>query len=179
MNEQRAKGCLIAAVVWCLILGSLGVAYRFWVHPYLSKKLKDATGSTSRYKDELVLAADSFSGYCVLRSDAFKQELRDRKIKLIVEDTQYQVPRAVQVLAVQQRNELGMRQVIFPGEPHQAPHTLGRIQVGEFERLLGPADMLVGRLERGQERLDACRLRGRAMAGSNVPQLRRCGGLRR
>ena len=71
MSEQRAKGCLIAAVVWCLILGSLGVAYKFWVHPHLSKKLKEATGSTSRYKDELVLAADSFSGYCVLRSDAF------------------------------------------------------------------------------------------------------------
>jgi ABC-type nitrate/sulfonate/bicarbonate transport system substrate-binding protein/outer membrane protein OmpA-like peptidoglycan-associated protein len=86
MNEQRAKGCLIAAVVWCVILGSLGVAYRFWVHPHLSKKLKEATGSTSRYKDELVLAADSFSGYCILRSEGFKQELRDRKIRLTVED---------------------------------------------------------------------------------------------
>jgi len=86
MSEQRAKGCLVAAVVWCLILGSLGVAYKFWVHPHLSKKLKEATGSTSRYKDELVLAADSFSGYCVLRSDAFKQELRDRKIKLSIQD---------------------------------------------------------------------------------------------
>jgi outer membrane protein OmpA-like peptidoglycan-associated protein/ABC-type nitrate/sulfonate/bicarbonate transport system substrate-binding protein len=86
MSEQRAKGCLIAAVVWCLILGSLGVAYRLWVHPHLSKKLKEATSSSSRYKDELVLAADSFSGYCILRSEAFKQELRDRKIRLTVED---------------------------------------------------------------------------------------------
>jgi len=86
MSERRAKGCLIAAVVWCVILGLLGVGYKFWVHPHLSKKLKEATGSTSRYKDELVLAADSFSGYCVLRSEAFKQELRDRGIKLSVED---------------------------------------------------------------------------------------------
>ena len=35
---------------------------------------------------ELVLAADSFSGYCVLRSEAFKQELRDRQIKLAIAD---------------------------------------------------------------------------------------------
>src|SRR4029453_1067165 len=55
-------------------------------HPQLAKKLKDATGSASHYKDELVLAADSFSGYCVLRSEVFKQELRDRGIKLRVED---------------------------------------------------------------------------------------------
>jgi len=86
MNEGRSKGCLIAAIVWCIILALLGVAYKFWVHPHLSKKLNQATGSTSRYKDELVLAADSFSGYCVLRSEAFKQELRDRQLKLRVED---------------------------------------------------------------------------------------------
>jgi len=86
MSERRAKGCLIAAIIWCIILALLGAAYKFWVHPHLSKKLKEATGSVSRYKDELVLAADSFSGYCVLRSETFKQELRDRGIKLRVED---------------------------------------------------------------------------------------------
>jgi outer membrane protein OmpA-like peptidoglycan-associated protein/ABC-type nitrate/sulfonate/bicarbonate transport system substrate-binding protein len=86
MSERRAKGCLIAALVWCVILASLGVAYKFWVHPHLSKRLKEATSSPSRYKDELVLALDSFSGYCILRSEAFKQELRDRGIRLSVED---------------------------------------------------------------------------------------------
>ena len=86
MNEGRSKGCLIAAVIWCIILALLGAAYKFWVHPHLSKKLKEATGSTSHYKDELVLAADSFSGYCVFRSEAFKQELRGRQLKLSVQD---------------------------------------------------------------------------------------------
>ena len=65
MNEGRSKGCLIAAVIWCIILALLGAAYKFWVHPQLAKKLKDATGSASRYKDEIVLAADSFSGYAI------------------------------------------------------------------------------------------------------------------
>ena len=86
MSERRAKGCLVAAIIWCIILALVGAAYKFLVHPHLSKKLKEATGSSSRYKNELVLAADSFSGYCVLRSDAFKQELRDRGIKLSVAD---------------------------------------------------------------------------------------------
>jgi outer membrane protein OmpA-like peptidoglycan-associated protein/ABC-type nitrate/sulfonate/bicarbonate transport system substrate-binding protein len=86
MNEGRTKGCLIAAIVWCFILALLAAAYKFWVHPHLAKRLNLATSSMSRYKDELVLAADSFSGYCVFRSDAFKQELRDRGIKLAVQD---------------------------------------------------------------------------------------------
>ena len=82
MNEGRSKGWLIAAVIWCFILVLLGAAYKFLVQPHLSKKLNLATGSSSHYKDELVLAADSFSGYCVLRSDAFKTDLRNRKIKI-------------------------------------------------------------------------------------------------
>ena len=86
MNEGRAKGWLIAAVIWCIILALLGAAYKFWVHPHLAKKLKEATGSASHYRNEIVLAADSFSGYCVLRSEAFKQELRDRGIKVSVTD---------------------------------------------------------------------------------------------
>lgn len=86
MNDGRSKGCLIAAILWCLILVLLGAAYKFWVHPHFSKKLSEATGSASRYQDEIVLAADSFSGYCILRSEAFKQELRDRKLKVSVQD---------------------------------------------------------------------------------------------
>jgi ABC-type nitrate/sulfonate/bicarbonate transport system substrate-binding protein/outer membrane protein OmpA-like peptidoglycan-associated protein len=86
MSERRAKGCLFAAILWSIILVLLGAAYKFWVHPQLSRKLKEATSSSSRYRDEIVLAADSFSGYCVLRSEAFKQELRDRGIKVNVTD---------------------------------------------------------------------------------------------
>jgi ABC-type nitrate/sulfonate/bicarbonate transport system substrate-binding protein/outer membrane protein OmpA-like peptidoglycan-associated protein len=86
MSERRAKGCLVAALVWCIILVLLGVAYKLWVHPHFSQKLKEATSSSSRYQEELALAADSFSGYCILRSDAFKQELRDRKIRVNVQD---------------------------------------------------------------------------------------------
>ena len=82
MSEMRAKGCLLAAVIWCVILAVLGVAYKFLLHPYFADKLKGATGSASQYKKEIIVAADSFSGYCILRSDAVKEDLfyrhRDR-----------------------------------------------------------------------------------------------------
>jgi len=58
MSERRAKGCLVAAIIWCVILATLGGAYRFLVHPHLKEKLAGETGGTSQYKDELTLAAD-------------------------------------------------------------------------------------------------------------------------
>lgn len=86
MTERRAKGCLVAALIWCVILLLLGGAYRFLVHPHLKQKLAGQTGGTSQYTDELVLAADSFSGYAVLRSDALKQQLKGAGIRLTVQD---------------------------------------------------------------------------------------------
>lgn len=86
MNERRAKGCLLAAMIWCVILGLLAVAYKFLIHPRLSERLKNETGSASQYKHELVVAADSFSGYAILRSDLVKQELKAKQIKLTIQD---------------------------------------------------------------------------------------------
>jgi outer membrane protein OmpA-like peptidoglycan-associated protein len=86
MSERRAKGCLVAALVWCVILGVLGVAYKFLVHPYLSEKLKGETSSQSHYKDEIVVAADSFSGYAILRSESLRADLQSRQIRLTLQD---------------------------------------------------------------------------------------------
>jgi outer membrane protein OmpA-like peptidoglycan-associated protein/ABC-type nitrate/sulfonate/bicarbonate transport system substrate-binding protein len=86
MSDSRSKGILLAAILWCVILGVLAVAYKFLVHPYFSEKLKGETSSASLYKDEIVVAADSFSGYAILRSDLVKQELKAKKIKLTIQD---------------------------------------------------------------------------------------------
>ncbi len=88
MSQKRAKGCLVASVLWCIILIVLAVAYRFLVHPLLTEKLTEETGSSSQYQDEIRLAADSFSGYAILRSDDVKQSLRKEGIKLTVQDDQ-------------------------------------------------------------------------------------------
>ncbi len=88
MSEQRAKGCLVAAIVWIVILAVLGGAYRFLVHPYLKQKLAGETGGTSQYTGEILVAADSFSGYAVLRSDLMKQQLKPAGLKLTIQDDQ-------------------------------------------------------------------------------------------
>lgn len=86
MSERQAKGCLLAALIWCIIILVLGVAYRFLVHPYLAEKLKWDTGSASQYKNEIVVAADSFSGYAILRSEAVREQLRAQQVKLTIRD---------------------------------------------------------------------------------------------
>src|SRR5687768_14477552 len=86
MSETRAKGYLIAAILWCVILGILGAGYKFLVHPHLKKKVKEQTSSSSVYKDQLTVAVDSFSGYAILRSDHLRNQLRLQEIQLNIVD---------------------------------------------------------------------------------------------
>lgn len=86
MSDTRAKGWLIAAVVWCVILACLAAGYRFLVHPYFKGRLEGATGSASQYREELAVAADSFSGYAVLRSEALRQQMKSRQTRYTVLD---------------------------------------------------------------------------------------------
>ena len=64
-----------------------------------------------------------------------------------------QVAGAVHVLAVEQGEELGMREVVAPGELDQRPDRLQRIARLEMQLALGVADVGVGLLEDGEEEL--------------------------
>lgn len=86
MSKGKEKGCLIATLAWCVIFLLLAAAYKFLVHPYFSKKLTEETSSSSRYENEINVAADSFSGYAVLRSPILKQWLAEKQVKLNVID---------------------------------------------------------------------------------------------
>ena len=86
MNEKRAKGVLIVAFIWCVLIAALAVAYKFLVAPYLQGRLEGETGSQSQYQHTIHLAADSFSGYAVLRSGSLRDQLKAKGIKLEVED---------------------------------------------------------------------------------------------
>lgn len=88
MSERKAKGCLVATVAWCVIFLLLAVAYKYLVHPYFNQRLTEETGTASRYEHEINIAADSFSGYAVLRSDAMKQWMSEHQIKLNIIDDQ-------------------------------------------------------------------------------------------
>jgi ABC-type nitrate/sulfonate/bicarbonate transport system substrate-binding protein/outer membrane protein OmpA-like peptidoglycan-associated protein len=85
-SDRRAKGCLIAAFLWIVILGVLAAGWRMLVQPRLSDRLARETGSASMYQDEITVAADSFSGYAILRSELVRSDLKARKIKLALVD---------------------------------------------------------------------------------------------
>jgi len=65
----------------------------------------------------------------------------------------FEMARAVQVGAVQERHELRMFEVILPGEGHQPADRLGRIDLGQAQRLLGFADMRVSVFEHRKEQV--------------------------
>jgi hypothetical protein len=86
MGERNTRGILAAAAVWVVIVGLLAVAAKVYILPYFREELEQATGSPSPYRHELVLAADSFSGYSVFRSAALRSDLKAQGIRLTVLD---------------------------------------------------------------------------------------------
>ena len=85
-TESKAKYRLIAVVVWLIILTGVGAAYKYFLHPMLKGKIAGVTGSKSQYKQEIRIAADSFSGYAILRSPVMAEQLKQKGIKLTTID---------------------------------------------------------------------------------------------
>ena len=93
-----SKGKLLSVCcVWLAILLVVAVAWKLLVVPSLQRAAKEAeeqenrqrlegTSSDSRYKHQVRLALDSFSGYAILRSQAFRNELSKKEIKLELVD---------------------------------------------------------------------------------------------
>lgn len=89
-----SKGKLLAVVmVWLVLFGAGAVAWKFVIQPNIDQAKEDDKndwidqgGSPSRYAHRLELALDSFSGYAVLRSDAFKKELAAKRINIHLRD---------------------------------------------------------------------------------------------
>ncbi len=88
------KGKLLAVVVvWLIIFGIGAAAWRFVVQPYRDRteakqqrERLDIGSSDSRYKHQLNFALDSFSGYAILRSEEFREQLAKRGIKINLQD---------------------------------------------------------------------------------------------
>lgn len=86
--EAKTKSRIIMVASWLIIIGILGLAYKFLVEPRLGgrrDKLVENT-STQRYDHEIKIAHDSFPGYAILRSDAMKNLLDRQAIKLTFVD---------------------------------------------------------------------------------------------
>jgi outer membrane protein OmpA-like peptidoglycan-associated protein/ABC-type nitrate/sulfonate/bicarbonate transport system substrate-binding protein len=84
---SKAK-IFLACMVWLVIL-SIGVMlYRLWYVPTVAKQeeqkqkeVLDATSGNSNYSQHIKIGLDGFSGYAILRSSDFNQQLRSLGIK--------------------------------------------------------------------------------------------------
>lgn len=83
------SGKLLGAVVLWLVLLGIGVAiYKFVFAPQKKAAVVQQSGSTAKHDTEVTIALDSFSGYCVFRSDAFRRELDAQGIGVNLVDDQ-------------------------------------------------------------------------------------------
>ena len=87
---RTPKSVLIAVVLWILIIGGIAGTLRYFVLPEYREKKREKlalqTGSGGKYRSHVRVAADSFSGYCILRSPELAKRLSASGIKLTVKD---------------------------------------------------------------------------------------------
>lgn len=78
-DESSAKSKIVLVLlVWFAILSVIVTAWKYWYAPRQEKiekkEVVEKTGSASKFKYDVNLALDSFSGYAILRSDEFKTQ---------------------------------------------------------------------------------------------------------
>ncbi len=91
-----SKGRLLAvSIVWLMIVGAVAVSWRLFFKPTLEQKEQAEreqviaeTSGNSRYQHTLDFALDQFSGYAILRSEVFREELKKQGIRLRLVDDQ-------------------------------------------------------------------------------------------
>lgn len=107
MNKSKI---VIAAIVWLMLIGSAVAVWRLWMQPKLNeaeqqqqeqreKDLQDSTKGNSQYDHNLKLALDGFSGYAVLRSDEFAEQLRQKRIRFEMVDDNANYTERLEALA--------------------------------------------------------------------------------
>ncbi len=97
-STSGAKRALTLMVVWGFLALLVFGAYVFFFKPQWSQDLMSKTGSESQYEHTLTLAADSFSGYSMLRSDMMRDELKAQSIKLTITNDNADYPARLEAL---------------------------------------------------------------------------------
>ncbi|MFM8572017.1 MAG: phosphate ABC transporter substrate-binding/OmpA family protein [Pirellula sp.] len=94
MSDSSTKSKIVLVALTWLVLLAIGAGIWRWIivpkknqqQEQATKQQADqtmaATSGTSRYRYELNLGLDNFSGYAVLRSEEFRKQLSDRGIRI-------------------------------------------------------------------------------------------------
>lgn len=88
---------LVVSAIWIVLIGVAALVYKWWIVPSQQEaariaeaeahnKVLTETGADSRYDYQINVALDSFSGYAILRSSEFADELAAKRIKLNLVD---------------------------------------------------------------------------------------------
>jgi len=90
MAARTPKSILVAVILWVAILGAMAATVRYLVLPRFQQKKRRSlavqTGSEGKYRHSVCVAADSFSGYCLLRSPSLAERLGREGIQFAVVD---------------------------------------------------------------------------------------------
>ncbi|MEM0965007.1 MAG: OmpA family protein [Verrucomicrobiota bacterium] len=96
MASRGKKGVVAAFVAWVIIVTGCVLIYRFIVDPFLQERRENEAAEAlvaetsakakGDIEHEVVLYADGFSGYAILRSDEFREALAKEKIDLEIID---------------------------------------------------------------------------------------------
>ncbi len=81
-SERTARRILIVALVWVVLIGAGAALYKLVIAPREEADRLRRTGSKSRFASTLRIAHDSFSGYCILRSEAMRTRMADVGVRL-------------------------------------------------------------------------------------------------
>jgi hypothetical protein len=86
MSEGSFKKFFTTIILWLVITLIIAIAYKYFFKPTQESKIEELTSAQSQYDHEVTIDLDAFSGYCVFRSETFKNELKDQKIRLTLRD---------------------------------------------------------------------------------------------
>lgn len=83
-NSTRWTGIILLWVIIALL--GAAIVFKFILKPGHKKRLQDSTSARSQYDYQITVNLDSFSGYSILRSEVFKEELKAGRIRLTLVD---------------------------------------------------------------------------------------------
>jgi len=103
MAKRTPASILMALMLWLVIAAGIAAAVRFLVLPHYweqgEKSLIRKTSSEGKYRAVVRIAADNFSGYCLLRTETMASSLARDGIRLSIEDDGADYNRRLKALA--------------------------------------------------------------------------------
>ncbi|MCG2712969.1 MAG: phosphate ABC transporter substrate-binding/OmpA family protein [Candidatus Omnitrophica bacterium] len=87
MGKSDSVRWIGVLIVWGIVFSLVGaIVFKSIIKPGHNRQIEALTSGKSRYDHEITINLDSFSGYSILRSEAFKEELNAARIRLNIKD---------------------------------------------------------------------------------------------